>query len=242
MIDKNSPVPLYHQIKEDIIAKIESNEFKEGQKIEGEHDFIKLYGVSQITVRKALSDLVTEGYLNRIRGKGTFVSHKRNKHRTSLISFSDEMRQLGYESDVHILEIKSEYNKRITKIMEIDETEKLIKVKRVRLGNGEPVGMQTSYIAEKRVGMDAFKDFNQIKSLYKVLQNVGIQIKRVRERYRAVQVGDGITQKLLNVPSGVPAFYVEHYGYDESDKLLEYTESILRGDKYELETESYDRA
>jgi GntR family transcriptional regulator len=241
MINKNSPIPLYHQIKEDIIAKIASNELVEGQKIESESEFVRLYGVSQITIRKALSDLMTEGYLNRIRGKGTFVSNKRTRHKTSLISFTDEMRQLGYVSDIHVLEIKSESNSRIAEILGVNKTEKLIKVQRVRLGNGEPVGLQTSYIPQSRIGIDVFRDFHQVKSLYKVLENVGIQPKRVREKYRAVQIWDGTTQKLLNVPSGASAFYVERYGYDEDGILFEYTESILRGDKYELETETFDK-
>ena len=237
MIDKNSPIPLYYQIKEDIIAEIEANELKEGQKIAGEHEFVQKYGVSQITIRKALSDLVTEGYLTRVRGKGTFISNKRNKHKTSFISFTDEMKQLGYQSSIHLLEVLSESKSRILKKLNMDETESYIKIKRVRLGNGEPFGLQTSYIPTKYVSIQAFENFSEIMSLYQVLQGVGIQPKRIREKYRAVLVSNPKTQKLLGLPSELPAFYVERYGYNQDDNLFEYTESILRGDRYELETE-----
>lgn len=242
MIDKNSPVPLYHQIKEDIIAKIEANIFVEGQKIPSEHEIERMYGVSQITIRKALSVLVTEGYLTRNRGKGTFVCGKRSRHRASLISFSEELQQLGYESDIQLIDIRYEINSRIGKKMRLDENEELVCIKRVRLGNGEPVGIQTSYIPKKLVKLEEFDNFREVKSLYEVLRKLGIRPERVREKYIAVQINNPKTQKMLNVPPGSPAFFVEHYGYDQNGKLFEYTESILRGDKYELETETHDHS
>ena len=237
MIDKNSPIPLYHQVKEDIIAGIQANELKAGQKIAGEHELHVKYGVSQITIRRALAELVAEGYVARVRGKGTFISNKRHKHKTSFFSFSEEMKRLGFESSIILLELARVHNANIAKKLGLDELEAFAKIKRVRLGNGEPFGLQTSYIPEKCVGMQAFDNFEQTGSIYKILQRVGILPNRVREIYRVVQFSNPETQKLLDVSLGAPAFFVERYSYDQSDNLFEYTESILRGDRYELETE-----
>ena len=68
-VDKKSLIPLYYQIKEDIINKIKNNDLKVGDRIAGENELKDIYGVSQITVRKALSELVNEGYLYRVQGK-----------------------------------------------------------------------------------------------------------------------------------------------------------------------------
>lgn len=237
MIDRHSAIPLYHQIKEDIIATINTKELQPGQKIAGEHEFAKKYDVSQITIRKALSDLVADGYLVRARGKGTFVSKERHKHKTSFHSFTEEMKRLGYESTIKLLEISSETNARIAKKLNLSKTEKFIKVKRVRLGSGEPFGLQTSYVLARYVDIKAFEDFEQIGSLYKVLQSVNIEPKRIHEIYKVALAGDSEAQKLLEIPATAPVFCVEHYAYNEDGDIFEYTESVLRGDKYELETE-----
>lgn len=241
MVDKNSPVPLYHQIKEDIIGRIDARELLADQRVMSEFELVEEYGVSQITVRKAISELVTEGYLYRIRGKGTYVAHKRQIHRTSLLSFSEELRRTGYVNGVRDIEIKKENNARIAGLLGLVHVAPVYKIRRVRLRNGEPIGLQTSYLPADLVPFDAFDDFDESKSVYQTLERHGVRPMRAHETYRAILIDNEVTKKQLDIEEDEPGFFVSRFTYDENQKLFEYAESILRGTQYELETDTYDK-
>ena len=74
IIDKNIPLPLYYQLKQIIINLIDDGVYKEDETIPTEHELIEKYQLSRTTVRQALNELVTEGYLYKRKGVGTFVS------------------------------------------------------------------------------------------------------------------------------------------------------------------------
>ncbi|MEA3355921.1 MAG: extracellular solute-binding protein [Candidatus Bipolaricaulota bacterium] len=73
-IDRESPLPIYHQLKEIIKAKIERGEFAPGERIPTEYELCEAHGISRTPVRQALTELVNEGLLLRLRGRGTFVN------------------------------------------------------------------------------------------------------------------------------------------------------------------------
>lgn len=73
-IDRNSPIPIFRQLKDDLLLLIESGKFTQGEKIPTESELQDLYGVSRATVRSAVSELEMEGYLERIQGVGTLVT------------------------------------------------------------------------------------------------------------------------------------------------------------------------
>ena len=87
MLNQNSTIPLYEQVKEAIKLKIEQKEWKENTRVPSETELMKIYEVSRVTVRNALALLVDEGYLEKKQGIGTFVSKPRIKkiifHRAS---------------------------------------------------------------------------------------------------------------------------------------------------------------
>lgn len=238
MLNKISPIPLYFQIKEDVISKIKDGSLKSGDQIDGEFTLMKKYDVSQITVRKAISELVTEGYLYRIRGKGTYVSSIRHSHTTSLRSFSEEMldtEETNYETKV--LEISETCNQRVNAILGLGKDEIAYKIKRVRYAGEEPIGLQESYIPSSIVSKNEIEEIFQIKSLYKILEKHDRRPVHVNETYRAVIIDNDSTKKLLNATIGQPAFFVTRRGSDSAYSVFEYTESIFLGSKFELTTE-----
>ena len=76
MLDKKSNLPLYMQLKKTIIEKIKTGELKRGNPVPTEQELCSTYGISRFPIRQAMDELVKEGYLNRTRGRGTFVSHE----------------------------------------------------------------------------------------------------------------------------------------------------------------------
>lgn len=238
MIDKSSPVPLYYQIEEDIIGKIEAGEYKPNERIDSEAEFVLRYGVSQITVRKALSELTTKGYLYRHRGKGTFIAEYRQQHRTDLRSFNQQING-GGEINVKLISISEVQSERIAKVMSLPGDSSFVKVKRVRLVGTEPIGVQTSYIPSTIASLDMFRDFSRIQSVYGTLRNFGIVPVHAKEKYKAVTISNSTTQKLLKAAMRDPAFYIERFGFDSDGRIFEYTESIMLGGKFELEYDIY---
>ncbi|MEH6887691.1 GntR family transcriptional regulator, partial [Priestia megaterium] len=77
MINKNSSIPLYYQIKESIKQRIELKEWVVGSTIPSEKKLCELFSVSRLTVRQSIQELVDEGYLSKQRGRGTFILEKK---------------------------------------------------------------------------------------------------------------------------------------------------------------------
>src|SRR3974390_1774776 len=96
MIDKSSPVPLYHQIRQDIKAKIKSEKFPVNQPIPSESELMVQYNVSRMTVRLAIDELEKEGYVKKIQGKGTCVKkRKRPQPLNPITSWTETMISQG---------------------------------------------------------------------------------------------------------------------------------------------------
>ena len=112
-------VAKYFQIEQDIIAAIKSGQLKPGDKVDSESVLKKKYNVSTITVRKAFTDLINEGYLTGIQGLGTFVAKKQMIRGLTSLSFSDELLQQGYEIDMHVDKIELITNAQIAEKLTI---------------------------------------------------------------------------------------------------------------------------
>ena len=118
-------VAKYFQIEQDIIEAIKSGRLKPGDKVDSESVLKKKYNVSTITVRKAFTDLINEGYLTGIQGLGTFVAKKQMIRGLTSLSFSDELLQQGYEIDMHVDKIELITNTQIAEKLTIDRSSRL---------------------------------------------------------------------------------------------------------------------
>ena len=108
MINKFSGVPLYLQLKDLIIQKIESNEFQPNSQIPSEQELCEMYAISRPTVRQAISELTSSGYLYKEKGKGTFVFGKKNSIDIKNYSgFTDSILDCQIPSDKNIINISA---------------------------------------------------------------------------------------------------------------------------------------
>lgn len=95
-IDKQSPIPIYYQIMEQLKAQIKSGELLPDMPLPSEREYAEQFGISRMTVRQALSNLVNEGFLYRLKGRGTFVSKpKMEQALQGLTSFTEDMKSRG---------------------------------------------------------------------------------------------------------------------------------------------------
>ena len=97
VLDRNSPIPLYYQLKNVLLTKIQQSEWQAGDLIPSEQELQETFGLSRTTVRQTLSELVNEGWLSRHRGRGTFVTHPTMTHNPiRRLGASEYLEQQGF--------------------------------------------------------------------------------------------------------------------------------------------------
>lgn len=238
LLDPTSFVPLYHQLKEIIEVKIESGEWKPGDKISSENDLQNLYDISRNTVQKALEELVQEGILERKQGKGTFVSKpKFEQSLTSFYSFSKVMESQGMNPKDIILNIETRLaDRKVAAKLQIDPSDEVIALKRLRQADGEPIILETSYLSKHTIPEISQEDIEQT-SLYDILEEkYGIFVVKAKETFEPVLVRDD-EREYLNIEKGSPCLLLDRVAYDTKGKPVEFCRSIIRGDRCRFYTE-----
>ena len=233
-LDRTLYVPLYHQLKEILLDEIRCGKLQPDDRLPSEDQVAAAYGVSVITVRRTLTDLATEGYIRRERGRGTFISRPSvEQGPRELTSFAHEMSKRGLRSSSQVLEHKVEpASREIAEQLRIDEGEVVFVLRRLRLADDEPMGIQTAHIPLKLAPSLPDRDFSS-SSLYEMLEReFGLFPSHAREIHSAVSIGSE-DAALLGLPEGSVGlaarrltFY--HWG------PLEYVTSVMRGDRYEV--------
>ncbi|GAA0747223.1 GntR family transcriptional regulator [Clostridium oceanicum] len=230
-IDKTSRVPLYLQLMDIIIYKIE-NTMEKGDKLLSEREICDKYDVSRSTVRQAISELERDGYIYKMHGKGTFVADKEvHQDLVQFYSFTDEMKKLGKTPtskilDFHIIKATSSLSKK----MEIMEGEPLYQLKRLRLADKVPMMLETTYIPYNRF-KGVSEEKLERKPLYEILrEEYDLKIDMAEEFFRPILTNYDESE-ILRIKEGSPSLKIARYTY-EKNKIIEYTISIARGDKF----------
>ena len=241
MLENNTAIPLYAQLKEKIISDINNETLKYGDKIETEQEIMKKYNLSRITVRRAISELVAEGYLVKKQGKGTFVIKNKIERKIintsdslKIMSFTKELKENNIKASSKIIELKiipgiEEFNQKLG----LTKNSKLIFMKRVRYANDSPMTIEENYFS-----YDKFKGLLEEKiegSLYELLEkkyNV-IPTRSSRQEIEIVK-SDEEQSKLLNVPTFEPLFYFSGVTYDENDNPIHIAKRYIIGSKYKF--------
>ena len=241
MLENNTAIPLYAQLKEKIISDINNETLKYGDKIETEQEIMKKYNLSRITVRRAISELVAEGYLVKKQGKGTFVIKNKIERKIintsdslKIMSFTKELKENNIKASSKIIELKivpgiEEFNQKLG----LAKNSKLIFMKRVRYANDSPMTIEENYFA-----YDKFKGLLEEKiegSLYELLEkkyNV-IPTRSSRQEIEIVK-SDEEQSKLLNIPTFEPLFYFSGVTYDENDIPIHIAKRYIIGSKYKF--------
>ena len=228
-------VPLYEQVKRSITAMIDTGILKPGDRVLPTTDLCSRFGVSHITVTKALHDLAREGLVLRIQGKGTFVTDRRiERGLTSLLSFTREMARQGLTVRSKILGIKETQgtpllNQRFSR--PADDSTRYIEIQRLRFVDGGPACIATSIFPET-VGRRLTQFPLEDASFYDLLENrLGLHLFR-EERWITPIVAKAKLARLLEVPQGAPLFRLEGITFLLGDVPIEATDTIFRGDRF----------
>ena len=235
ILKRDAPVPLYHQLKTALLREIEAGRWRPGDRLPTEDALIQRFAVSKITVRQALRDLAQLGYIRREQGRGTFVQGAPlEEGPRELKSFTSEMRAHGLLATSRVLEQGIvDASAEIAERLGIPEESPVFRLSRLRLADGEPMGLQTASIAMSLVPHIERLSFAE-GSLYEVLASrYALYPAGARETHQAVSMPDDIAP-LLRAPAGSPALAAERLTRLGDGRPLEYAHSIMRGDRYRI--------
>lgn len=236
-VDANSPVPLYHQIESDLRKLIETGIVVPEDILPPENELCRTYGVGRHTVRMALSRLVNDRLIVRKSGRGTVVMAGPDRTRFYLDrSFTRQMADFGLAARSVLLESSAG-------VVDVHAPEPLrahvgarcLHLSRLRLGDGDPVGLQyTTLLVEHCPGIEKVDFAHQ--SLYDVLHTqYHLVIARISHVVSAA-AADHTQASLLQVGFGNPLLVVKTTAHLASNDIIEYTTSYYRTDKYEYST------
>ncbi|OLN21919.1 phosphonate metabolism transcriptional regulator PhnF [Domibacillus antri] len=234
MIDKHSPTPIYFQLEHSLRRQIEDGELLPGELLPSEREFAEKLGISRMTVRQAITNLVNEGFLYRQKGRGTFVSEKKLEQRLSgLTSFTEDMRMRGLTPASKLLSFKIiPADVKTAERLQIQDYASVYEIIRVRLADEVPMALETVYMSVNLV-----KDLTEklvSASLYTYIENeLSLSIGRAAQSMEAVLATENEEEHLL-VPKGAPVLFIERNTYLTNGTPLEHVKSFYRADRYKL--------
>ncbi|HZR44518.1 MAG TPA: GntR family transcriptional regulator [Ktedonobacteraceae bacterium] len=237
-IFRNSPLPRYFQLKEILREKIRSGEWKPGDHIPSERELSEQYGISRMTARQAITDLVNEGLFYREKGKGTFVSrHKVTQQLIRLTGFNEDMRARGLRPGTKVLSAQmSPADQSTAERLHIEPGHLLFCLRRLRLADAQPLAIETSQLnfpgCEKLLEEDL-----EGNSLYRLLETqYGLPLLEAEQELEAGLAGEE-EARLLQIPVGSPVLFTRRTTYTDRNQPIEYARAVYRGDKYTFFTQ-----
>lgn len=234
-LDRRSVVPLYYQIQQRLLEQIRAGSIKAGEPIPSEEEISQRLGVSRMTARQAVKSLCNLGVAYSQQGKGTFVSRmKLEKNFRQVLSFSEEMeaRRSHPRSRVIAFEAVSA-RAEVAAALHLKAKEKVIRLKRVRIADSRPMGIECSYLP-LALCPDLLQKFDPDGSLYRtLLERYGIQIALADEVAEA-SLATSEDARLLGITKGSPVFAFTRTSYLESGQPVEHVRSTYRGDRYKI--------
>jgi GntR family transcriptional regulator len=236
-VDKRGPVPLYFQIKTQLLEAIERGQLKPGDRVPSERELTERYGVSRMTVRQALVELESQGYLHRVQGSGTFVNTpKLEQPLVALTSFTEEMYRRGLAPSSQLLSAQQVVpGRRAGQALAIPETEPVVRLERLRLASGQPMAVEVVHMPATLV--PGLLDLDLSSSLYTILkERYGFTLNRGMQSLEAVAARSS-EAKVLGVKEGTPLLMLERVSRDQYGRQVEYTQSCYRGDRYRFTVE-----
>lgn len=234
MLNKSEGIPLYIQIRRTLREEITENILVPGQKLPSEDELAARFGVSRMTVRQGIADLIDEGLLYRRHGVGTFVAlpHLDRDH-TRLTSYLESARLEGLEVAVQVLSAEVLPSRRKVALeLKLEEGELVIRVKTLRFISGVPVTLHDAYVPYKLFPQLLQEDLKN-KHLWDIFESYGYRVKRAVQRLEAREADEECAEQ-LDVEEGFPILYKERTVHLDDGTPVEFTYCYNRGDRYRL--------
>ena len=236
---KSGPVPRYYQLMEFIRERIRSGEWTPGMAIPSERELCERYGISRMTARQAVTELVNEGLLYREQGKGTFVGRGRPKipqQLMSLTGFTEDIRAREQRPGARVLEAGMlNADDAIADALRIKPGQPVYRLRRLRLADAEPLAIETVFVSF--IGCERLLDYDfEQESLYRVLSEIFDMPPIAADQEIEADLPSADEARLLEIATGIPILRTRRITSTRRGQPIEYAVSIYRGDKYRFFT------
>ncbi|MGA3157620.1 MAG: GntR family transcriptional regulator [Steroidobacteraceae bacterium] len=232
-LDARGNLPLYQQLQRALRQAIENRTLAPDDALPAERDLAAEFGVSRITVRKALVGLVAEGLLVRRQGSGNFVSARVEKNFAMLTSFSEDMRARGRTPrSVWLKRAAGTVTPEEALALRLSPGTPVYRFNRIRYADEAPMAIEyATIVASALPSLEAVDT-----SLYEALELAGHRPVRALQRLRAVLL-NGDQAQLLKAKPGDAGLLVERLGSLPDGRAIEFSQSYYRGDTYDFVAE-----
>jgi GntR family transcriptional regulator len=231
----NRVQPLYVQLKQRIRQSIADGRYAPGDRLLSQRDLVGEFGASHMTIRRVINELIQEGVIYAIPGKGLFVSEVRQDAESSpLVSFSTAMKARGMNPSSKILKAELiSASAVLARVFGVDVGLTLVRLYRLRLADDAPIAVQDTYLLHS--ACPELLDFDLAKSsLYDILcSHYQLCLNRGIMSISAVLASDEYVS-LLGTDFPAALLVTEQITYLESGEVIEFTRSAYRGDRYHM--------
>ncbi len=236
-VQRSSAVPYYVQMKELLVADLEGGRLKPGDRLPGEHDLCDRFGVSRTVVRQALGELEAEGRLRRHRGRGTFVASPKVAEAMieSFSGLAEDVAARGgtLRNEVRRLEVADPPHS-VAGELELADGDPVIVLERLRIVDGRPWSLVTTFMPEARFPGLVEEDFVHA-SLYALIEGrYGVPIAHGRRTIEAI-AADVATAAALGIRPGDPLLLLTSTAYDDEGTPIEHFVARHRADATSFE-------
>ena len=229
-INKNGSEQLYLQIRRVVFQAIRDGELLPGERIESVASLSEGIGVSSMTVRQALQELIHEGWLCTVPGKGTFVVDQKSLEQDvqKFLGLKEAIKSSGKILGTKVVSINIiKPNPKIVKSLDLKPAEHVYEIIRVRYADQTPLSIDRTYLSvNKFPGLE--KSINDSASLYEILAGVYEVQPKLIQQYIDADESDALAEKFLNVPRGKPVLISERVAYTTAEEPVEITVRMTR--------------
>lgn len=240
LLDRTSPVPLYHQLARQLESAIEQGALAPGNLLGNEVDLSVRLGLSRPTVRQAIRSLVDKGLLVRRRGVGTQVVHSKVRRPLELSSLYDDLEAAGQRPTTRVLR-----NERIpaaadvAAALAVPEGAEVTVLERLRRTRGRPVAFLCNYLPAPLLELPT--EGLESTGLYRMMRSAGLTLHSARQSVgaRGATAGEAA---LLDEAEGAALLTMERTAYDDTGRAVEYGSHVYRASHYAFEFQLLVRA
>lgn len=227
---------LYYQLYDRLFQGIINGQYGLGELIPSESNLMKEYGVSRATARKAMEMLANDGFVKKRRGVGTVVISTRPKHSPQrVVNYS--RKSIKEKTEKRIVDFKTlPAPSDIATLLDLEKETDLIRLRRVRYGDGSPSYLEINYFEKEYVPNLLNKDFSKESLRVFLDKNYNIQWAYAKQEIYA-EVADKEISLLLEVDIGHPLLRIKRVSFDINDTPREFVDTYYLGNKYNLEIE-----
>jgi GntR family transcriptional regulator len=235
IVDKNSILPIYYQLFKHFEKQIRGKQLQPGDALPTEMEIAARFGISRMTVRRAISELVSAGMVYTQKGKGTFVASPRlDSVVFNLNNFYDEIRQKGMKPHSELLEARIiKADEKLGRRLGIEVNTRCLYFRIVITADGEPLAYETKYtVYAKRTPIleSELKD----PSLSTLAAAHSDATPSSSKKVLMVSKTTEEEAQVLGVSPGTPVFLMIQTIFDDDSKIIAWGKSLYRGDRYKL--------